>query len=63
MGMDGFQEELHPEAFATQMPDFPLVLLVDALHDQLHQERAFVTQLTEIDVHSGMAEVRRVLVL
>ena len=61
--VDGFQEELHPEAFAAQVPDLPPVLFVDALHDQLHQERAFACQLPEMDVHAGMRKVRRVLVL
>ncbi len=42
---------------------FPVIVLVDGLHNQLHQERAFVTQFTEIDIHPGMAEVRRVLIL
>ena len=37
MRMDGFQKELHPEAFATQMLDFPLVRLIDALHNQFYQ--------------------------
>ena len=61
--VDGFQEELHPEAFAAQVPDLPPVLLVDALHDQLHQERAFACQFPEMEVHAGMRKVRRVPVL
>ena len=54
MRVDGFQKELHPEAFTTQILDFPLVRLIDALHNQLHQQRAFAAQFTEIDIHAGM---------
>ena len=42
---------------------FPVIVLVDGLHNQLYQKRAFVTQFTEIDVHPGMAEIRCVLIL
>ena len=45
------------------MPYLPVVLLVDALHDELYQQRAFVAEFPEIDVHSGVGKVRSVLVL
>ena len=41
---------------------FPVIVLVDGLHNQLYQKRAFVTQFTEIDVHPGVAEIRCVLI-
>ena len=44
------------------MFDFPFVRFIDALHNQLHQQRAFAAQFTEIDIHPCMAEIRRVLI-
>ena len=41
---------------------FPVIVLVDGLHNQPYQKRAFVTQFTEIDVHPGMTEIRCVLI-
>lgn len=45
------------------MPYLPVVLLVDALHDEFHQERAFVAEFPEIDVHPGMRKVGRIFIL
>jgi len=42
---------------------FPVIVLVDALHYQFHQQRTFITQFPEIDVHAGMRKVAGVLVL
>ena len=44
------------------MPYLPVVLLVDALHDELHQEWAFVAKFPEVDVHPGMREVGRIFI-
>ena len=44
------------------MPYLPVVLLVDALHDELHQERVFVAKFPEVDVHPGMREIGRIFV-
>ena len=63
MRINAFYQELHPEPLASQMLYFPVIVLVDGLHNQLYQKRAFVTQFTEIDVHPGMAEIRCVLIL
>ena len=63
MRINPLYQELHPETLASQMFYFPVIVLVDGLHNQLYQKRAFVTQFTEIDVHPGMAEICRVLIL
>ena len=63
MRINPLYQELHPETLASQMLYFPVIVLVDGLHNQLYQKRAFVTQFTEIDVHPGMAEIRCVLIL
>ena len=63
MRINALYQELHPETLASQMLYFPVIVLVDGLHNQLYQKRAFVTQFTEIDIHPGMAEIRCVLIL
>ena len=63
MRINPLYQELHPETLASQMLYFPVIVLVDGLHNQLYQKRAFVTQFTEIDVHPCMAEIRCVLIL
>ena len=42
VGVNALYQELDAETLAAQVPYLPVVLLVDALHDELHQERAFV---------------------
>lgn len=63
MRINPFYQELHPETLASQMLYFPVIVLVDGLHNQLYQKRAFAAQFTEIDVHPGMAEICCVLIL
>ena len=63
MRINTLYQELHPETLASQMLYFPVIVLVDGLHNQLYQKRAFVLQFTKINIHPGVAEIRCVLIL
>ena len=41
VGVNALYQELDAETLAAQMPYLPVVLLVDTLHYQFHQQRAF----------------------
>lgn len=44
------------------MSHFTVIVLVDALHYQFYQQRTFISQLPEIDVHAGMRKVGRIFI-
>ena len=62
VGVNALYQELDAETLAAQMPYLPVVLLVDALHYELHQERTFVAEFPEIDVHPCMRKVGRIFI-
>ena len=41
VGVNALYQKLDAETLAAQMPYLPVVLLVDTLHYQFHQQRAF----------------------
>ena len=41
VGINALYQKLDAETLAAQMPYLPVVLLVDTLHYQFHQQRAF----------------------
>lgn len=57
------QQVLDAERLRPDMFDFTLVVLVDGLHNQMHQLRGFTAQLLQIDVEGIVRTVHRTAIV
>ena len=51
--IDSFEQGLYAVLLAADMPDVPLVLLIQRVHDAVHYQRCFPAEFLQLHEHAG----------